>query len=401
MSEAIIVINSGSASLKFSLFQIDNCRLLFNGYIEKINDAPELTITDAKGVICDKTCYHLSDKKDGHEVALVIVREWIKNKCKDYNITAIGHRVVHGGSKYFRPTIIDDDVIKDLESFIPLAPLHQADNLLPIKALRKELPKIPQIACFDTAFHHAQKDIAKLYAIPKKYTDQGILRYGFHGLSYEYIAQSLPEFIDHKADNKIVIAHLGHGASMCAMENRRSVATTMGFSALAGLPMGSCSGNIDPGVLLYFLTEEKFTANQLSDFLYNECGLLGVSGISSDVRELLHSDSDQAKLALDLFIYRCNRELGSMIAALGGIDILIFTGGIAENEPLIREKICKLAKWTGVKLDEKANHHHEVLISHPDSKVEVLVIPTNEELMIAIHTAIALAQYEYSDDDDI
>ncbi len=304
----------------------------------------------------------------------------------DYRIVAAGHRVVHGGMKFTSPALIDSDTLSSLKSLISLAPLHQPHNLAAIEAVAQQAPGLPQVACFDTAFHRTQPSVAQAFALPRRFTDAGVLRYGFHGLSYEYIASVLPEVDAAAAAGRTLVAHLGNGASICAMKGCRSVASTMGFTALDGLPMGTRCGAIDPGVLLYLIEQHRLDARTLEHLLYHESGLLGVSGISSDMRTLLASSDPRAAEAVDLFIYRIGREIGSLAAALGGLDALVFTGGIGENAPTIRARVCREAAWLGVQFDEAANAEGGPRISLRGSPVSAWVVPTNEELIIALHT---------------
>ncbi|MFA6443484.1 MAG: acetate/propionate family kinase [Sterolibacterium sp.] len=307
-------------------------------------------------------------------------------------VRAVGHRVVHGAERYAQPIRLDATVRDDLARLIPLAPLHQPHNLDAIRAIAELQPELPQVACFDTAFHRSQPAVAQLFALPRAITAQGVRRYGFHGLSYEYIAQVLPEHLDHAtADGRVIVAHLGNGASMCAMHGRKSVASTMGFTAIEGLMMGTRTGSIDPGVLLYLMDNQHMDAPALTRLLYKESGLLGVSGISSDMRVLLASERAEAREAVDLFCYRISREIGSLAAALGGVEALVFTGGIGEHAAAVRQQVCKAARWLGVELDDDANSRDAKCISSAPSRVQVLVLPTNEEWIIARHTA-ALVQ---------
>ena len=298
----------------------------------------------------------------------------------------VGHRVVHGGLLYAAPARLDATVVSDLEQFIPLAPLHQPHNLAPIKLLMAEQPDLPQVACFDTAFHRAQPELAQMFALPVELHEAGVRRYGFHGLSYEYIASRLPAIDPQAAAGRTVVLHLGNGASMCALLAGRSVASTMGFTAVDGLPMGTRCGALDPGVILYLMDQRGMDARSIEKLIYGQSGLLGVSGVSSDMRTLLASDDPRARLAVDLYVYRIGRELGSLAAALGGLDAMVFTGGIGEHAAPIRERVCALAGWLGVVLDNEANRAGESRISALGSRVSVSVVPTNEELMIARHT---------------
>jgi len=301
-------------------------------------------------------------------------------------LIGIGHRVVHGGLAYTQPVCVDAEVLKVLETFVPLAPLHQPHNLAPIRRALERAPELPQVACFDTSFHRTQPDVAQMFALPADLREAGVMRYGFHGLSYEYIASVLPEIAPTAAKGKSVVLHLGNGASMCALEAGRSLASTMGFTAVEGLPMGTRSGSLDPGVILHLMDQRGMDARAIEKLIYTQSGLLGVSGISSDMRTLLVSAEPRAKLAVELFIYRIRRELGSLAAALGGLDAVVFTGGIGENAPVIRSRVCRDAAWLGVEIDEAANAIGRGRISTVSSRVGVWVIPTNEELMIARHT---------------
>jgi acetate kinase len=301
-------------------------------------------------------------------------------------IAAVGHRVVHGGEHFAAPVLIDDAILDQLEKLAPLAPLHQPHNIAPIRVISRIAPDIPQVACFDTAFHRTQPPVAQLHALPRDLSATGVKRYGFHGLSYEYIASVLPGIVGDAARGRVVAAHLGNGCSMCAMRDGKSVTTTMGFTALEGLPMGTRSGAIDPGVLLYLLTERGMSVADVSDLLYHRSGLLGVSGVSNDMRKLLASNAREAAEAIELFVYRINRELGSLVAALGGIDALVFTAGIGEHAAPVRARVCESAGWLGIRLDPAANAAGGPRISAADSPVSAWVVPTNEELMIARHT---------------
>jgi acetate kinase len=314
---------------------------------------------------------------------------WLHRHENGGQIAAVGHRVVHGGERYSRPMRLDDPILEQLARLIPLAPLHQPHNLDGIHALRALMPTVPQVACFDTAFHRTQPNVAQMFALPRWITGEGVKRYGFHGLSYEYIARVLPQHTP-RADGRVIVAHLGNGASMAGMVNRQSQVTTMGFTAVEGLMMGTRTGNLDPGVVLYLVENKGMDAKALTKLLYKESGLLGVSGVSSDMRALLASDKPEAKEAVELFCYRINREIGSLTAAIGGLDALVFTGGIGEHAAEIRRRVCLQAAWLGIELDETANAEHQIRISAPRSAVDVLVIPTNEEWMIARHTATLL-----------
>jgi acetate kinase len=307
-------------------------------------------------------------------------------------VVALGHRVVHGGLEFSEPTRITPAVVAKLEKLVPLAPLHQPHNLVPIRLAAQRLPGLPQVACFDTAFHSCQPEIAQAFALPSAITERGVRRYGFHGLSYEYIASVLPQFDRQAAEGGVVVAHLGNGASMCAMQAGKSVATTMGFTASDGLPMGTRCGSIDPGVILYLMDELHMGAREIEKLIYQQSGLLGVSGVSSDMRTLLDSPEPRARFAVDLFIYRIGRELGSLAAALGGINAVVFTGGIGERAAVVRERVCQGAAWLGIELDLIANRAGGPRISGESSAVSVWAIPTDEELMIARHTRRVMAR---------
>ena len=387
MSDAILVLNAGSSSIKFSMFpgheRPTRQGLICEGECEGIGHRIHFTAKDrSRTPLVDA---HLTESTT-HEEALAALLDWIEGHFQNDELVAAGHRVVHGGSLYTAPVVIDATVAAELRRLIPLAPLHQPHNLAAIDELSRLHPALPQVACFDTAFHHTQSEVATAFALSRRLTDEGIRRYGFHGLSYEYIASVLPGVLGAgAADGRVVVAHLGSGASLCALRKRRSVATTMGFTALDGLVMSRRSGNIDPGVILYLMQEKGMTAEDVSHMLYNESGLLGVSGLSDDMRTLLASDDPLAKDAVDLFVYRVGRELGSMAAALGGIDALVFTAGIGEHAAEIRRRVCDDAAWLGVDLDQSANLGGRALITHQDSRTSAWVIPTDEDLMIARH----------------
>jgi acetate kinase len=327
-----------------------------------------------------------------HEGAIDALFAWGRGVLNSADrIVAVGHRVVHGGLEYTKPTIVNDDILGDLEKFVPLAPLHQPHNLAAIRIVAKRNPGIPQVACFDTSFHTSIPAVGQAFALPRKYTEQGVRRYGFHGLSYEYIASVLPGVDPEAAKGRTVVAHLGNGASMCAMKELKSSACTLGFTAVEGLMMGTRCGTLDPGVMLYLMDECGMNTRDLEKLIYKESGLLGVSGISSDMRTLLESADPRAAEAVELFVYRITRELGSLAAALGGIDALVFTGGIGENAAPIRERVCRAAQWLGLEFDGNANAGGGPRISREGSRVRAWVIPTDEELMIALHTRQALA----------
>ncbi len=397
MSDAIAVLNAGSSSIKFSLFVITNDQeeLLVRGQVEGIHTAPRFVAKDSEGTVLVEKSWP-EDTKLGHEGALEYLLAYLRAEFSGHRLLGVGHRVVHGGLTYTQPVRLDPHVLDTLEKLIPLVPLHQPHNLAPIRLLLARRPDLPQVACFDTSFHRTNPPIAQIFALPPEYAEAGVIRYGFHGLSYEYIASVLPQFDANAARAKTVVLHLGNGASLCAMENSRSVASTMGFSSLEGLPMGTRCGALDPGVLLYLMDGRGMDLHAIENLLYSQSGLLGVSGISSDMRTLLASEESRAKLAVDLFVYRIRRELGSFAAALKGIDALVFTGGIGENAATIRERVCHDAAWLGVELDSEANAQGGPRISTPSSAVQAWMIPTNEELMITRHTRRVIGQEKQS-----
>ncbi len=394
MTAAILVLNAGSSSLKFSLF-LDRAgaapELELRGQIESILTKPSFSARDARGAVLAEREMQQA-MRPGHEGAAALLLDWLEQRLGAKHLVAAGHRVVHGGLEFSAPVLVNSAVLDALERLVPLAPLHQPHNLAAIRAVAARAPALAQIACFDTAFHVGQPHVAQAFALPRRLSEAGIRRYGFHGLSYEYIAQMLPSVDARAAAGRTVVAHLGAGASMCALAAGRSVASTMGFTALDGLPMGTRCGAIDPGVLLHLLDHHRMDAHALETLLYKESGLLGVSGISGDMRVLLDSRDAHAAEAVDLFVYRIARELGSLAAALGGLDALVFTAGIGENGPSIRARVCRAAAWLGVELDEGANAAGGPRISLAAGRASAWVLPTNEELMIALHTRAALAR---------
>jgi acetate kinase len=386
MADALLVLNAGSSSLKFSLFlDRDPPQPLLRGQLEGLLTEPRFMARQGDTVVGEKT-WPPGTRLD-HRGAIEFLFTWVRSGVLgEHRVAAVGHRVVHGGTRFAAPALVDAATLAELEALIPLAPLHQPHNVAAIQAAAEMAPKTPQVACFDTAFHRTQPPLAQAFALPRRYAEEGVRRYGFHGLSYEYIASQLPAIDRRAADGRAVVAHLGNGASLCAMVGGKSVATTMSFTALDGLTMGTRCGAIDPGVLLYLLDRHGMTAAQLEKLLYEQSGLLGVSGISSDMRELLASSDPRAAEAIDLFVYRIGRELGSLAAALGGLDSLVFTGGIGENAASIRERVCQHARWLGLELDREGNTRGGPRISRTASRVTAWVTPTNEELMIARHT---------------
>jgi len=382
MTNAIAVLNSGSSSIKFSLYRGSDARPALRGQAEAIYTQPRLVAKDASGAVVLETGW----TAQGHAEALDRIVAFVRKALEGTTLSAVGHRVVHGGLAYSKPVRVDAKVLATLEEFVPLAPLHQPHNLAPIRRLLERAPDVPQVACFDTAFHRTQPDVAQMFGLPRAYYDEGVRRFGFHGLSYEYIATQLPGIDAATARGRTVVLHLGNGASLCAMLEGRSIATTLGFTALDGLLMGTRCGSLDPGVVLYLIQTRGMDAKAVEKLLYQESGLLGVSGISPDMRTLLASPEAGARLAIELYCYRIRRELGGLAAVLGGLDALVFTGGIGENATEIRARICRDAAWLGVSLDEKANAAGARLITTPASRVKAWRIATDEEGVIARHT---------------
>jgi acetate kinase len=387
MKDAILVLNAGSSSVKFSVFVVESnaLELELRGQLEGLFTSPRFVARNPGGKIIAEKSWGKGVKL-GHEEALEHLRAFLLGLANEMRLAGVGHRVVHGGVKYAYPVRITKQIVADLDKLIPLAPLHQPHNLQPIRAIMERMPEVPQVACFDTAFHRSNPPLTQIFALPKALTEAGVRRYGFHGISYEYISSMLPERDPRAAAGRTAVLHLGNGSSMCALAGGKSVASTMGFTAMEGLPMGTRCGSLDPGVILFLLEQHKMDVRAIEKMLYSESGLLGVSGVSSDVRTLLESEEPGAKLALDLYVYRISRELGSLAAALGGLDALVFTAGIGENAVAIRERICRDAAWLGVELDPVANAKGGKCITTRRSRVTGWVIPTNEELMIARHT---------------
>ena len=386
MSRQIAVINAGSSSIKFAVFDVDQDQSLrFRGQVENIGVAPRLKIEgpDRETLVENEW----SAKELDHRSATNVILQTSIGLLGGEAVEGIGHRVVHGGTLFTAPTPITAEVLASLRSLSPLAPLHQPHNLAPIEAIMAEAPHIPQVACFDTAFHQTQPHLAQAFALPREITDSGVRRYGFHGLSYEYVSGKLREVAPDFADKRIVIAHLGNGASLCAIHEGRSTATTMGFTAVEGLMMGTRCGSIDPGVLIYLMDERKMDARALENLVYKKSGLLGVSGISSDMRTLRSSEDPHAREATDLFVYRIVREIGSLAAALGGLDGIVFTGGIGQRDAKTRGEVIAGCAWLGAILNEQANALGEGRIDASDSKLPIWVLPTDEERVIARHTA--------------
>jgi acetate kinase len=392
MADVILVLNAGSSSIKFSAFapSAQDPELELRGQIEGLYTTPRFAAFDAKGTDIGTRTWD-EGVQLGHAGAIAYLGQFLRDHRGNHRLVAVGHRVVHGGLAFTQPVLIDPQVVAILEKLIPLAPLHQPHNLKAIAIFSDRQPHVPQVACFDTAFHRVQPEVAQAFALPAHITERGVRRYGFHGLSYEYIASKLPSVEARAASGRTVVAHLGNGASMCALKGGKSVASTMGFTAVDGLPMGTRCGNLDPGVVLYLMNELKMDTGAIEKLLYQQSGLLGVSGASSDMRALLASAEPQARFAVDLFVHRIGRELGSLSAALQGIDTLVFTAGIGEHAPSIRARVCQDAGWLGVELDPAANLAGGPRISTASSRVSAWVIPTNEELVIARHTCSMLS----------
>jgi acetate kinase len=389
MSNRIAVVNAGSSSIKFALFCIDSETLLFRGQIESIGLKPRLVIHNAAGAIVSERTWPAEGFD--HDAATREIMDAVDGLLLGDRIIAVGHRVVHGGTKYGVPVRIDVNALRELENLVPLAPLHQPHNLAPIRAIVEHAPKLPQVACFDTAFHHGQPAIARSFALPRSYAANGVRRYGFHGLSYEYVAAEMRRVSPEAADARLVIAHLGNGASLCAIHHGRSVASTMGFTAVDGLIMGTRCGTIDPGVILFLMDAYGLDARAIEDLIYRKSGLLGVSGISSDMRTLRASSAPEAAEAIALFVHRIIREIGSLAAVLGGLDGIIFTGGIGENDQATRAEIAGGCAWLGLTLDRERNVAGIGRISPESSRIQAWVVPTNEELMIARHTRLEIS----------
>ncbi len=385
---AVLALNAGSSSLKFALFGGDTVTplsLLAKGEIEEIGTAPHFTAQDGNGVALDETSWTGAAPAHGSDL-LDRMLHWTDGHLGNTKLIAVGHRVVHGGRAFTAPVLVTDAVLTALDALTPLAPLHQPHSLKPIREIRRLRPDLRQVACFDTAFHHTMPAVATRFALPRTYHDDGVRRYGFHGLSYDYIARRLSVVAPELADRRVIAAHLGNGASLCAMKDGSSVETTMGFTALDGLVMGTRCGTLDAGVVLYMVQEKRLSPSDVQHLLYEKSGLLGVSGLSSDMRTLLASQDAKAKEAIELFVYRIVREICALTAALGGLDAIVFTGGIGEHSPEIRASVCRGLRWLGVVLGSPEPMPGSTSISTPESPIAVHVIPTDEELMIAQHT---------------
>ena len=389
MSACVAVLNAGSSSIKFALYRADQeLGLLFRGQIQGIGAKARLKVLDDRQrIVAERTW---ADNALDHRAATEDILRTGRSLIGDARIHAVGHRVVHGGTDFAAPVILDPKAVAALERLVPLAPLHQPHNLAPIKVIAQAVPDLPQVACFDTAFHRSQPTLAQSFALPRKFTAEGVRRYGFHGLSYEFIVARLREVDPRLATGRLVVAHLGNGASLCAIKDGRSVASTMGFTAVDGLMMGTRCGAIDPGAILYLMDNHSMDARGIEELIYSKSGLLGVSGLSSDMRTLRRSAAPEAREAIDLFVYRVVREIGSLAAALGGLDGLVFTGGIGENDPATRTEVAAQCRWLGLALDDERNAAGDGPISAPTSGVAAWVIPTDEERMIARHTMAAV-----------
>ena len=403
---AILVVNTGSSSLKFQVFNLagGDLQCAIRGLIEGVGTTPQIRAWRGDGRELPAEGFALPpidpiaqggqvervEHPDTQSLAFDALWQWLPGQLDGARLIGVGHRVVHGGSQYSRPVRIDAPVLAQLEGLAALAPLHQPHNLAPIRSLLALHPDLPQVACFDTAFHRTQPLEAELFALPMHFYDEGVRRYGFHGLSYEYVGRRIAELAPQAGAGRVIVAHLGNGASMCALHGGRSVATTMGFTALDGLPMGTRSGNLDPGVLLHLMRERAMSLQQIETLLYQQSGLLGLSGLSADMRVLQASSEPRARLAIDYFTYRVAREAGSLAAALGGLDALVFTAGIGEHSAPVRAAICARLRWLGVDIDPQANRESRLCLSPESAAVSTWVIPTDEERMIAEHTCTTL-----------
>jgi acetate kinase len=391
MDDYALVLNAGSSSLKFCAFvrpSEEHWKLASRGQIDGIGSSPRISVRNSTGerLVDEQLDASIRDQRS----ALGVLAEWLRSKHTGARVLGVGHRVVHGGLQYTGPTIVTPQVLADLHALEPLAPLHQPHNLAAIHAVSERLPNVPQVACFDTSFHRTQSPLAQLVPLPRNIREGGVQRYGFHGLSYEYIAGMLPRISPEIAEGRVIVAHLGSGASLCAMKNRKSADCSLGFTALDGLCMGTRPGSLDPGVILHLFQNLRMTADEVSTILYKKSGLLAISEVSNDMRALLQSPEPNASLAVDYFVYRAAKEIGALAAVLGGVDGLVFTAGIGENSAEIRKRICQSSAWLGIALDEESNVRGETRISVRGSKVSVWVIPTNEELMIARHMGLML-----------
>jgi acetate kinase len=388
MTDAILILNAGSSSLKFAVYpdEAGASEPSLRGKIVGIGNSPIFSARDSSGDILSAEAGMKLCPSFGHSDLIPALLDWLNSHQDGITITAAGHRVVHGGRDHTGPMRVTDELLTELATLVPLAPLHQPHNLGAIHCITDFAPGLPQVVCFDTSFHRTQDRLAQLFALPRELTDEGIIRYGFHGLSYEYIASTLPHHLGGRADGRVIVAHLGNGASMCALLNQKSVATSMGFTALDGLMMGSRCGALDPGVVLHLMNQKNMTADEITKLLYQKSGLLGVSGISSNMATLEASAAPQAREAIELFCYRAACELAALATAIGGLDAVVFTAGIGENSALVRRKITDRLAWMGIGLDKAANDRNETRLTSAASKIEVLIVPTDEEAIIAYAT---------------
>ena len=387
MARALFVVNAGSSSIKFRLYRLagQDLAIVFGGALDGIGTRPRLRVKSPDGGLLADRSLSATEVATAHQ-AQTVIADWVVHHLDGDEIVGVGHRVVHGGPVYSQPVRIDDDVLKTLRTFIPLAPLHQLSNLDPIETIRQRRPDLPQIACFDTAFHRGHPEIADRFALPRALHDEGVRRYGFHGLSYEYVSGELRRLAPEIASGNVVIAHLGSGASVCALRDGRSMESTMGFTALDGLPMGTRSGSLDPGVVLHLIEQRGMSAHDVGHMLYNESGLLGLSGISNDVRDLLASDRPEAAMAIEFFCLRVAQAVATLATTLGGIDALVFTAGIGENAAPVRQRVVKRLGWCGLALGAPVAIGTAQRIDAAGSRAAIFVIPTDEEQMIARHT---------------
>jgi acetate kinase len=384
----ILTINAGSSSIKFAVFsrEAQALDLIVRGQVDGIGTAPRFVAKDCDGALLNESVWEPAPEGQGHAVALGKITDWLGRFAHGERLLAVGHRFAHGGPNYGAPVVIDETVLAELQRLVPLVPLHQPHNLAAVRAVARTRPDLPQIACFDTAFHQNRALVSHQFGLPAELYESGIRRYGFHGISYQYITRCLGELDPAMGEGRVVIAHLGSGCSLCAVRAGRSIETTMSFSALDGLPMGTRCGALDPGVLLYLMRNRGMDAAGLEDLLYKRSGLLGISGLSNDLRVLEQSEDPRAAEAIDYFVYRIGQSLGSMVAALGGLDALVFTAGVGENSTLIRRRVCEDAGWLGVEIDHDRNERAEPRLSPDGATPSVWVIPTDEERMIALHT---------------
>lgn len=387
MNDVILVVNAGSSSLKFQLHQIETEKqlsLVMSGQISGIaGSQPAFKVKDRSGRYLVERSLPAGQAADLGDAQNIMIA-WLQ-ECMSAPPVAVGHRIVHGGPRMSRSVLIDQEILGYLDSLVPLAPLHQLNNLAPVRVVLEHWPETPQVACFDTAFHRTQDSVVQHFALPQEFYDRGVRRYGFHGLSYQYIAEHLRRTQPEVAGGRVIAAHLGSGASACALVDGVSCETTMGFTALDGLPMGTRPGRLDPGVVLWML-EQGMGHDEIQDLLYNHSGIKGLSGISNDMRTVLASEESSAHLAVDYFTYRTAESIAGLCVAAQGLDALVFTAGVGENSPEIRKRVCRRLEWMGIHINEDANESNELIISQPDSPIGVYVIPTNEEAVIAKQT---------------